>query len=69
MTIRLSLTASSPHSNAGHAGGNSIELTGSSWPALLRHVQNMFNERPWHSQGWTRVRMSVKPQEPVSGRG
>ena len=22
MTIRLSLTASSPHSNAGHAGGN-----------------------------------------------
>jgi len=25
MTIRLSFTASSPHSNAGHAGGNSIE--------------------------------------------
>ena len=25
MTIRLSLTASSPHSNAGHAGGNPID--------------------------------------------
>ena len=25
MTIRLSLTASSPHSNAGHAGGNSTD--------------------------------------------
>ena len=25
MTVRLSLTASSRHSNAGHAGGNSID--------------------------------------------
>ena len=42
MTIRLSLTASSPHSNAGHVGENSIDCGFSLVPdgqTLLRHVQ------------------------------
>ena len=42
MTIRLSLTASSPHSNAGHAGGEPYRLvwfqTASSIEACTDHV-------------------------------
>ena len=44
LTIRLSLTASAPHSNPVHAGRNPTDWSGSRRPALLRHVQAMFNE-------------------------